>query len=136
MPRSRDVAELRAELTFDPAKINLQQAQHQCEHGGRRSACVKVEVCFAYRVKSEQQDANPTTGEPLGTAWRSVGASGPSRARVRPADMRYELTLDAPRAKARASFIQGDRKIGRKLPIGARGRRCLQETFMMEVSSA
>lgn len=68
MPRSRDVAELRAELTFDPAKINLQQAQHQCEHGGRRSACVKVKVCFAYKVKSEQRGATATTGEPLGTA--------------------------------------------------------------------
>lgn len=50
--------------------------------------------------------------------------------------MRYELTLDAPRAKARASFIQGDRKIGRTLSIGDRGRSCRQETFMMEVSSA
>lgn len=129
------MAELRAELTFDPAKVNLQQAQHQCEHGGRRSACVKVEVCFAYRVKSEKRDATATTGEPLGTARGFVRASGPSPARVRPAEMRYELTLDAPRAKARASFIQGDRKIGRELSIGTRGRSCLQETFMMEVSS-
>lgn len=130
------MAELRAELTFDPAKINLQQAQHQCEHGGRRSACVKVKVCFDYRVKSEKWDATATTGEPLGTVRGFVRASGPSPARVRPAEMRYELTLDAPRAKARASFIQGDRKIGRELSIETRRRSCQQDTFMMEVSSA
>lgn len=134
--RSRDVAELRANLTFDPAKINLQQVQYQCEHGGRRSTCVKVEVCFAYRVKSEQQDVNSATGEPLGTAWGSVRASSPSSARVRPAGIRYELTLDALRAKARASFIEGDRKVSKTLSIRATGRRCLEESFMMEVRSA
>lgn len=63
--RSRDVAELRANMTFDPVKINLQQSQYQCEHDGRKSVCVKTEVCFAYRIKSEQQDLNSVAGEPL-----------------------------------------------------------------------
>uniref|UniRef100_A0A672IG08 VWFA domain-containing protein n=1 Tax=Salarias fasciatus TaxID=181472 RepID=A0A672IG08_SALFA len=53
---SRDVAELHANMTFNPAKINLQQAQHQCEHGGRKSVCVVTEVCFDYSVKSDNQD--------------------------------------------------------------------------------
>lgn len=133
--RSRDVAELRANLTFEPAKINLQQAQYQCEHGGRRSACVKAEVCFAYRVKSEQQDLNSATGEPLRTAWPSLRASV-AHLLVRPAEIRYDLTLDALRAKARASFIEGDRRISKTLPIRGRESRCVQETFMMEVSRA
>lgn len=63
--RSRDVAELHANMTFDPAKINLQQAQYHCEHGGQRSTCVTVRLCFAYRVKSDQQDPKSAAGEPL-----------------------------------------------------------------------
>lgn len=133
--RSRDVAELRASLTFDPAKINLQQAQYQCEHGSRKSACVTAEVCFAYKVKSEQQDLNLATGEPLRTAWRSVRAPV-LHLRVPSAEIRYDLTLDALRAKARASFIEGDRRISKTLPLRGRERHCVQETFMMEVSSA
>lgn len=108
---SRDVAELRANMTFDPVKINLQQAQYQCEHGGRKSVCVKTEVCFVYSVKSDQQDVNAD------------------------ADIRYNLTLDALRAKARASFIdsddKSDRKITRIFTIKDRERKCVQETIMM-----
>lgn len=63
--RSRDVAELRANMTFDPAKINLQQAQYQCEHSGRKSVCVKTDVCFFYTVKSDKQDSSPAAGEVL-----------------------------------------------------------------------
>uniref|UniRef100_A0A8C4GNN8 Integrin, alpha 1 n=1 Tax=Dicentrarchus labrax TaxID=13489 RepID=A0A8C4GNN8_DICLA len=51
---SRDVAELRANMTFDPVKINLQQTQYQCEHGGPKSVCVTTEVCFSYVIKSDQ----------------------------------------------------------------------------------
>lgn len=65
LSRSRDVAELHANMTFDPVKINLQQSQHQCEHGGHKSICVKTEVCFAYSVKSDQQDPNSAAGEPI-----------------------------------------------------------------------
>lgn len=133
--RSRDVAELRANLTFDPAKINLQQAQYQCEHGGRTSTCVKAEVCFAYRVKSEQHHRLTSTGEALRTGWRS-GRASVTHLLVGPAEIRYGLKLDALRVKARASFVEGDRRISKMLLIGAGGRRCVQETFMMEVSSA
>uniref|UniRef100_UPI0037E79BC9 integrin alpha-1 n=1 Tax=Semicossyphus pulcher TaxID=241346 RepID=UPI0037E79BC9 len=108
---SRDVAELRANMTFDPVKINLQQAQYQCDHGGRKSVCVKTEVCFAYSIKSDQQDVNSAT------------------------EIRYNLTLDALRAKARASFIATDdkseRRITRSLTIKDREKKCVQETFMM-----
>uniref|UniRef100_A0A7N8XLD2 Integrin, alpha 1 n=1 Tax=Mastacembelus armatus TaxID=205130 RepID=A0A7N8XLD2_9TELE len=51
---SRDVAELHANMTFDPVKINLQQSQ--CEYGGRKSVCVKTEVCFFYSIKSDNKD--------------------------------------------------------------------------------
>lgn len=55
---------------------------------------------------------------------------------VRPAEIRYDLTLDALRAKARASFIKADRRISKTLHIRSREIRCVNETFMMEVSSA
>lgn len=64
--RSRDVAELQANMTFNPAKINLQHAQHQCEHGGRKSVCVSTEVCFFYTVKSDNQDLSSAAGEAYG----------------------------------------------------------------------
>ncbi|XP_060916805.1 integrin alpha-1 [Labrus mixtus] len=108
---SRDVAELHANMTFDPVKINLQQAQFQCEHGGRKSVCVKTEVCFTYSIKSDQQDSKSA------------------------AEIRYDLTLDALRAKARASFIntddKSDRRITRRFTIKDREKKCVQETFMM-----
>uniref|UniRef100_A0A672II73 VWFA domain-containing protein n=1 Tax=Salarias fasciatus TaxID=181472 RepID=A0A672II73_SALFA len=62
---SRDVAELHANMTFNPAKINLQQAQHQCEHGGRKSVCVVTEVCFDYSVKSDNQDLQTEVSNPV-----------------------------------------------------------------------
>nr|XP_046231232.1 integrin alpha-1 isoform X2 [Scatophagus argus] len=108
---SRDVAELRANMTFDPAKINLQQAQYQCEQGGRKSLCVKTEVCFTYSIKSDQQDLTSDT------------------------EIRYDLTLDALRANARASFIdlddKSDRRITKTFYIKDRERKCVEETFMM-----
>ncbi|XP_059214364.1 integrin alpha-1 [Centropristis striata] len=108
---SRDVAELRANMTFDPVKINLQQAQYQCDHKGRKSVCVKTEVCYAYSIKSDKKDVNTA------------------------AEIRYSLTLDALRAKARASFIdlddKSDRKITRNLTIKDREQKCVQETFIM-----
>lgn len=65
-PRSRDVAELRANMTFDPVKINLQQSQYQCEHNGRKSVCVTTDVCFVYTIKSDNKDSNFVAGEPHG----------------------------------------------------------------------
>uniref|UniRef100_A0A671UNV5 Integrin, alpha 1 n=1 Tax=Sparus aurata TaxID=8175 RepID=A0A671UNV5_SPAAU len=109
---SRDVAELRANMTFNPVKINMQQAQ--CEHNGRKSVCVKTEVCFAYSIKSDQPTSKNATGEP---------------------SIRYDLTLDALRAKARASFIntddKSDRRITRTFTIKDGERKCVDETFMM-----
>ncbi|XP_071321704.1 integrin alpha-1 isoform X2 [Trachinotus anak] len=108
---SRDVAELRANMTFDPVKINLQQSQYQCEHGGRKSVCVTTEVCFVYTIKSDKPAVTSA------------------------AVIRYNLTLDALRAKARASFIQSDdkndRRIAKNFSITDRERKCVQETFMM-----
>lgn len=62
-PRSRDVAELHANMTFNPLKINLQHPQYQCEHGGRKSVCVTTEVCFFYTIKSDNQDLSSAAGE-------------------------------------------------------------------------
>lgn len=66
--RSRDVATLYANMTFDPAKINLQQVQYHCERGSRRATCVTTEVCFSYWVKSDGQAPHSTAGEPLSAA--------------------------------------------------------------------
>lgn len=108
---SRDVAELHANMTFDPPKIRLQQTMYQCEHNGRKSVCVKTEVCFAYAVKSENKDDAVSN------------------------EIFYNLTVDARRAKARASFLdkegKSDRRISRKITISDGERKCLQETFMM-----
>lgn len=62
--RSRDVAALRANMTFDPVKINLQKTQ--CVHAGRASVCVQMTVCFDYSIKSNNQDEKPAAGEPFG----------------------------------------------------------------------
>ncbi|XP_008289908.1 integrin alpha-1 [Stegastes partitus] len=108
---SRDVAELHANMTFSPAKINLQQSQHQCEHGGRKSVCVTTEVCFFYSIKSDQTGSDSN------------------------AEIRYSLTLDALRAKARASFLnasdKNDRRLTKAFVIKDRQRKCVKEAFMM-----
>ncbi|XP_047425973.1 integrin alpha-1 [Mugil cephalus] len=108
---SRDVAQLHANMTFNPAKINLQQSMFQCEYGGRTSVCVKTEVCFYYTIKSEQSNPDYET------------------------EIRYYLTLDALRAKARASFFtsddKSDRKLNKTLTMKDRERKCINETFMM-----
>uniref|UniRef100_A0A3Q1IUV4 VWFA domain-containing protein n=1 Tax=Anabas testudineus TaxID=64144 RepID=A0A3Q1IUV4_ANATE len=111
---SRDVAELHANMTFNPPKINLQHSQYQCEHGGRQSVCVTTKVCFFYSIKSDNKDANSAAGE---------------------TSIRFNLTLDALRAKARASFIdeddKNDRRITRNFTIKDTETKCMQETFMM-----
>uniref|UniRef100_A0A8C1A1Q4 Integrin subunit alpha 1 n=1 Tax=Cyprinus carpio carpio TaxID=630221 RepID=A0A8C1A1Q4_CYPCA len=81
---SRDVAELLAEMTFDPSKINLQQT---CQIQGRTTVCVKTKVCFKYRIKSDK-DTKTETGESL----------------------MYSLTLDSLRAIARGRFNQTDNR--------------------------
>eukprot|EP00064_Thunnus_orientalis_P003128 superscaffoldBa00000248_g3137 len=108
---SRDVAQLRANMTFDPVKINLQQSQYQCERGGRKSVCVSTTLCFTYSIKSDKQDLDSVT------------------------EIRYDLILDALRAKARALFYDSDNKSDRKITnsfkIRDRDTKCLSETFMM-----
>lgn len=59
--RTRDVAELHANMTFNPVKINLQQSQYQCDGG--TSVCVNTTVCYRYVVKSHKKDVNPPAGE-------------------------------------------------------------------------
>lgn len=108
---SRDVAQLHANMTFDPVKINLQQSQYQCERGGRKSVCVSTTLCFTYSIKSDKQDLDSVT------------------------EIRYDLILDALRAKARALFYDSDNKSDRKITnsfkIRDRDTKCLSETFMM-----
>lgn len=56
-----------------------------------------------------------------------------------PAEIRYDLTLDALRAKARASFIdsedKSDRGITKSFTIKDRERKCVKEIFMMSAST-
>ncbi|XP_017163289.1 integrin alpha-1 isoform X2 [Poecilia reticulata] len=108
---SRDVAELTSSMTLEPAKINLQHSQYQCEHRGHKSVCVNTTVCFQYRVKSEKRDASST-------------------------EMRYNITLDLPRAKARASFIdqdldKSDRRVTKTFSISNGQIICKKERFIM-----
>ncbi|XP_052464488.1 integrin alpha-1-like isoform X2 [Carassius gibelio] len=79
---SRDVAELLANMTFDPSKINLQQT---CQVQGRTTVCVKTIVCFKYRIKSDKDTKIETV-------------------------IRYSLTLDSLRAIARGRFNQTDNR--------------------------
>lgn len=108
---SRDVAELYANMTFNPSKVNLQQTEHQCEHGNRKSICVKTKLCFTYRVKSDQPTVDTT------------------------ANMTYTITLDSLRATSRASFIskdlKNDRRTTEKFTIMDGTKECMEKTFMM-----
>uniref|UniRef100_A0A8C4ZJY6 VWFA domain-containing protein n=1 Tax=Gadus morhua TaxID=8049 RepID=A0A8C4ZJY6_GADMO len=100
---SRDVGELRATMTFDPSKINIQQTN--CEFQDRRTVCVQTELCFTYSIKSDK-------GAPA-------------------AKIRYALTLDALRAKARASFSgpEDKRRISRNTSMT--DKKCFTEHFRM-----
>uniref|UniRef100_A0A8C7YCG8 Integrin, alpha 1 n=1 Tax=Oryzias sinensis TaxID=183150 RepID=A0A8C7YCG8_9TELE len=108
---SRDVAELHANMSFNPGKINLQQPQNKCEHRGRESVCVVTTVCFYYRVKSDNQNLESN------------------------ANIIYTLILDAPRAIARASFLndseKSDRTITETFLIKDREAKCMNKTFIM-----
>uniref|UniRef100_A0A8C7R1S2 Integrin subunit alpha 1 n=1 Tax=Oncorhynchus mykiss TaxID=8022 RepID=A0A8C7R1S2_ONCMY len=104
---SKDVAELYANMTFDPNKINLQQPSEDCVLGERATVCVKTRVCFSYSVKSEKDHTN------LGTA------------------IKYNLTLDSLRAKSRAAFVNPDDKSERKVQVTANiiDALCLEHSF-------
>ncbi|XP_042182512.1 integrin alpha-1 isoform X1 [Oncorhynchus tshawytscha] len=109
---SKDVAELYANMTFDPNKINLQQPSEDCVLGERATVCVKTRVCFSYSVKSEKDHTN------LGTA------------------IKYNLTLDSLRAKSRAAFVNPDEKSERKVQVTANiiDALCLEHSFAMKAN--
>ncbi|CAL8322464.1 unnamed protein product [Lota lota] len=106
---SRDVGELRATMTFDPSKINLQQTN--CQYQDRMTVCVKTELCFTYSIKSDKGASTIQEGT----------------------EIRYDLTLDALRAKARALFNgmedKSDRRISRNASI--KDSMCVTEHFRM-----
>ncbi|KAJ8396607.1 hypothetical protein AAFF_G00016730 [Aldrovandia affinis] len=100
---SRDVAELRADMVFEPKKINMQQAQ--CEIAGRKRFCVKARVCFDYTVKSDQETNTET-------------------------DIKYSLTIDALRATSRGLFVNiTDRKLQANATI--QDSLCREHDFYM-----
>ncbi|XP_027881336.1 integrin alpha-1 isoform X1 [Xiphophorus couchianus] len=108
---SRDVAQVTSSMTFEPTKINLQHSQYQCEHRGHKSVCVDTTVCFQYQVKSEKRHASAT-------------------------EIRYNVTLDVLRSKARASFIdqdldKSDRRVTKTFLISNGQRICKTERFIM-----
>ncbi|TSM12536.1 Integrin alpha-1 [Bagarius yarrelli] len=74
---SRDVAELRANMSFNVDKINVQQPT--CQIHGKDTVCVKTRVCFRYAVKSEKE-TNPETHselKELGVVYGMCGVGGP-----------------------------------------------------------
>ncbi|KAG9353743.1 hypothetical protein JZ751_011865 [Albula glossodonta] len=100
---SRDVAELRADMEFEPKKINMQQAQ--CDIAGRKRFCVKAKVCFNYTIKSEQETSSR-------------------------ADIKYSLTIDALRAASRGLFVNiTDRKLQANATI--QDHLCREHDFYM-----
>ncbi|KAI1905209.1 hypothetical protein AGOR_G00013770, partial [Albula goreensis] len=100
---SRDVAELRADMEFEPKKINMQQAQ--CDIAGRKRFCVKAKVCFNYTIKSEPRTSSR-------------------------ADMKYSLTIDALRAASRGLFVNiTDRKLQANATI--QDHLCREHDFYM-----
>ncbi|XP_054908607.1 integrin alpha-1 [Poeciliopsis prolifica] len=108
---SRDVAQVTPTMTFEPNKINLQHSQYQCEHRGHTSVCVETTVCFQYQVKSEKRDVSST-------------------------EIRYNVTLDVLRSKARASFIdqdldKSDRRVSKTFSIINGQKICKTERFIM-----
>uniref|UniRef100_W5U6W8 Integrin alpha-1 n=1 Tax=Ictalurus punctatus TaxID=7998 RepID=W5U6W8_ICTPU len=103
---SRDVAELRAKMSFDTNKINLQQPTQLCQMNGKDTVCVKTRVCFTYNIKSEKE----TDPETL---------------------IHYTLTLDSLRAISRARFKDTDeRKIQRNVTIRST-EKCSEISFYM-----
>ncbi|XP_043999977.1 integrin alpha-1 [Gambusia affinis] len=108
---TRDVAQVTSNMMFEPTKINLQHSQYQCEHRGHKSVCVKATVCFQYQVKSEKRHASST-------------------------EIRYNVTLDVLRSKARASFIEqdldkSDRRVTKTFSISNGQSICKTERFIM-----
>ncbi|XP_036384875.1 integrin alpha-1 [Megalops cyprinoides] len=100
---SRDVAELRADMVFEPNKINMQQAQ--CDIAGRKRFCVQARVCFNYTVKSDQETNSVT-------------------------DIKYSLTIDSLRAASRGLFVNiTDRKLQAQATI--QDRLCKEHDFYM-----
>ncbi|XP_055064961.2 integrin alpha-1 isoform X1 [Misgurnus anguillicaudatus] len=96
---SRDVAELLANMTFDPSKINLQQT---CQVHGKTTVCVKTKVCFKYRIKGKETDTKTV--------------------------IRYSLTLDSLRAISRGRFNKTDeRRLQKNVSID--GMHCSEHTF-------
>uniref|UniRef100_A0A8C9SZY6 Integrin subunit alpha 1 n=1 Tax=Scleropages formosus TaxID=113540 RepID=A0A8C9SZY6_SCLFO len=102
---SRDVAELRANMTFQPNKINMQQ--ESCEVGGKKRVCVKIQVCFEYTVKSEKKEDFTT-------------------------EMKYNLIIDSLRAASRGLIANTtDRKVLGKAQVSNKDSLCREHLFYM-----
>ncbi|XP_048875078.1 integrin alpha-1 [Brienomyrus brachyistius] len=100
---SRDVAQLRANMSFQPDKINMQT----CGVASKNSGCVNITVCFGYTVKSEKEDSFST-------------------------DMQYSLTLDSLRAVSRGLFVnKADRKELVEKRISNKDSFCTKHKFYM-----
>ncbi|MBN3314687.1 ITA1 protein, partial [Atractosteus spatula] len=103
---SRDVAELRANMSFNPDKINVQQTQ--CKVNERNTVCVQTTVCFNYTLKPDQKTQSSI-------------------------DFNYSLTLDFQRLVSRALFLNStDRKLQMKVTI--HDKLCRVHTFYMLAS--
>lgn len=138
-------------MSFNPGKINLQQPQNKCEHRGRESVCVVTTVCFYYRVKSDNQNLESNASELIRTIFYPglfFFFDAPQTffliihiypCLLHPADIIYTLILDAPRAIARASFLNDSEKSNRTITetflIKDREAKCMTKTFIMSAST-
>ncbi|XP_043933260.1 integrin alpha-1 [Protopterus annectens] len=88
---SRDVAEVRANMTFNPSMINIEEKN--CTVSGRMAVCIVAAICFQVNFK------------PNNEGNYSVG-------------IQYNITLDYQRILSRSFFKESqERKIGKNITI-------------------
>lgn len=113
--------------------------------------CVWKPTCVLTLPSNPTRRAQPLlqVGQPTSTSsvqyqmkkniWRTCVLIYPPLLSGYPAGIRFRLTVDPPRAKARASFLDPGNKSSRNITrvFSSKDQQvtCIQETFMMSVSA-
>ncbi|MBN3301136.1 ITA1 protein, partial [Amia calva] len=105
---SRDVAEVRANMSFNPSNINIQQKQ--CTVKGKNTVCIKTTVCFHYNLKSDDKSES------------AVGIN-------------YTLTIDFLRKISRGLFLGTDEKT-LQMQVALSNTLCSMHIFYMLASKS